>query len=116
MVPRVLEELTTARVLATELGAGVPLDRCLHLPQELRDEVRPPPETKILIGGGVDPSVTPPDPPQICTHLLRLCLLELFEFRLMQTDPNWANFLYDPTRHKVRSFFFLGGVAPHNPP
>lgn len=46
VVPRVLDELTTARVLATELGAGVPLDRCLHLPQELRDEVTSPPKKK----------------------------------------------------------------------
>ncbi|XP_054145297.1 atypical kinase COQ8B, mitochondrial-like, partial [Melozone crissalis] len=37
----------------------------------------------------------------ICTELLRLCLQELFQFRFMQTDPNWANFLYDPERHKV---------------
>lgn len=22
--------------------------------------------------------------------------MELFHFRFMQTDPNWANFLYDP--------------------
>ncbi|NXW87559.1 COQ8B kinase, partial [Alopecoenas beccarii] len=74
-VPGVVEELTTSRVLATELGRGVPLDRCRGLPQELRDE--------------------------ICAHLLRLCLRELFEFRFMQTDPNWANFLYDAERHRV---------------
>jgi hypothetical protein len=33
--------------------------------------------------------------------VLRLCLKELFAFRLMQTDPNWANFLYDDSRGKV---------------
>lgn len=27
--------------------------------------------------------------------MLKLCLRELFEFRCMQTDPNWSNFLYD---------------------
>lgn len=32
---------------------------------------------------------------------MRLCLLELFHFRFMQTDPNWANFLYDPVRGRL---------------
>lgn len=30
-----------------------------------------------------------------------LCLRELFEFRYMQTDPNWSNFYFDPEAHKV---------------
>jgi aarF domain-containing kinase len=29
------------------------------------------------------------------TWLLRLTLKELYEWRFMQTDPNWGNFLYD---------------------
>lgn len=34
------------------------------------------------------------------TLLLRITLLELFEWRFMQTDPNWGNFMYDaPNRH-----------------
>lgn len=44
--------------------------------------------------------------PQVCqlsqevrdsvgTRLLALTLRELFEWRFMQTDPNWGNFLYD---------------------
>lgn len=33
---------------------------------------------------------------QIGTNILRLCLRELFQFRFMQTDPNWANFLFSP--------------------
>ncbi|KAM4643468.1 LOW QUALITY PROTEIN: atypical kinase COQ8B, mitochondrial-like [Amazona ochrocephala] len=74
-VPRVVEELSASRVLTMELASGMPLDQCQDLSQGVRDE--------------------------ICTQLLRLCLMELFEFRLMQTDPNWANFLYDPTQHKV---------------
>lgn len=31
----------------------------------------------------------------IAKMVMQLCLLELFEFRCMQTDPNWSNFLYD---------------------
>lgn len=27
--------------------------------------------------------------------LLQLTLKELFQWRFMQTDPNWGNFLYD---------------------
>ncbi|XP_071656936.1 atypical kinase COQ8B, mitochondrial isoform X2 [Patagioenas fasciata] len=74
-VPGVVPELTASRVLGTEWGRGVPLDRCRDLPQELRDE--------------------------LCTQLLRLCLRELFQFRFMQSDPNWGNFLYDRERHRV---------------
>lgn len=32
---------------------------------------------------------------RIMTLMIRLCLRELFEFRLMQTDPNFANYRYD---------------------
>ena len=32
---------------------------------------------------------------KVAERLLHLCLRELFEFRFMQTDPNWSNFLYD---------------------
>ncbi|XP_012888077.1 PREDICTED: aarF domain-containing protein kinase 4 [Dipodomys ordii] len=74
-VPAVVKELCTRRVLAMELAGGVPLDQCQGLSQDIRN--------------------------QICFQLLRLCLRELFEFRFMQTDPNWANFLYDASSHQV---------------
>ncbi|XP_067412711.1 atypical kinase COQ8B, mitochondrial isoform X3 [Emydura macquarii macquarii] len=74
-VPRVVAELTTQRVLTMELGSGVPLDQCQDLAQDIRNE--------------------------ICHNVLRLCLRELFQFRFMQTDPNWANFFYDAGKHKV---------------
>ncbi|XP_055002301.1 atypical kinase COQ8B, mitochondrial isoform X2 [Sorex araneus] len=74
-VPAVIKELSTTRVLGMELAGGVPLDQCQGLSQDIRDE--------------------------ICFQLLRLCLRELFEFRFMQTDPNWANFLYDASNHQV---------------
>ncbi|KAJ7886659.1 ABC1 family-domain-containing protein [Mycena leptocephala] len=32
----------------------------------------------------------------IAARIVELCLLELFSFRLMQTDPNYSNFLYNP--------------------
>ncbi|XP_008290383.1 atypical kinase COQ8B, mitochondrial isoform X1 [Stegastes partitus] len=74
-VPEVIDELSGSRVLAMELVHGVPLDRCVDLDQETRN--------------------------QICFNILQLCLRELFEFRFMQTDPNWANFFYNSDTNKV---------------
>lgn len=31
---------------------------------------------------------------------------ELFQFRFMQTDPNWANFLYDQKHDKIQLIDF----------
>lgn len=39
---------------------------------------------------------------QICYRILQLCLREVFEFRFMQTDPNWSNFFYNSDTDKVR--------------
>nr|XP_057912239.1 atypical kinase COQ8A, mitochondrial [Doryrhamphus excisus] len=74
-VPEVIDELSSRHVLTTELVPGFPLDQAEGLPQELKNT--------------------------ICENILILCLRELFEFRYMQTDPNWSNFLYDPQTHKV---------------
>ncbi|XP_070590434.1 atypical kinase COQ8A, mitochondrial [Erythrolamprus reginae] len=74
-VPAVVDELCGQRVLTTELVSGFPLDQAEDLSQEIRNE--------------------------ICHNILVLCLRELFEFRYMQTDPNWSNFFYDPESHKV---------------
>ncbi|KAG7265746.1 hypothetical protein CRUP_035099, partial [Coryphaenoides rupestris] len=74
-VPDVIGELSGRHVLTTELVAGFPLDQAEGLTQDLKDE--------------------------ICKNILILCLRELFEFRFMQTDPNWSNFFYDPSTHKV---------------
>ncbi|XP_072545396.1 atypical kinase COQ8A, mitochondrial [Salminus brasiliensis] len=74
-VPNVIDELSHQHVLTTELVSGFPLDKIDDLPQELKNE--------------------------ICEQILILCLRELFEFRYMQTDPNWSNFFFDPQTHKV---------------
>uniref|UniRef100_A0A4W4F9J1 Atypical kinase COQ8A, mitochondrial n=2 Tax=Electrophorus electricus TaxID=8005 RepID=A0A4W4F9J1_ELEEL len=74
-VPNVVDELCSQHVLTTELVCGFPLDKAEGLPQELKNE--------------------------ICEQILILCLRELFEFRYMQTDPNWSNFFYNPQTHKV---------------
>lgn len=33
--------------------------------------------------------------------VMHLCLLELFEMRCMQIDPNWSNFLYDEESRRL---------------
>uniref|UniRef100_A0A2K6TSE5 Coenzyme Q8B n=1 Tax=Saimiri boliviensis boliviensis TaxID=39432 RepID=A0A2K6TSE5_SAIBB len=120
-VPAVVKELSTTRVLGMELAGGVPLDQCQGLSQDLRNEVcslvapweghgpregapgswslsRP---VRVPQGGLHCDACHSFSPPQICFQLLTLCLRELFEFRFMQTDPNWANFLYDASSHQV---------------
>ncbi len=68
-VPEVVTQLSAQHALTTTLVRGVPLDRVAAMGQRTRDSV--------------------------ATRLLRLTLRQLFEFRAMQTDPNWGNFLYD---------------------
>ena len=44
---------------------------------------------------------------QIGENILRLCMTELYEWRFMQTDPNWSNFFYNPDTGKVGSHYRL---------
>lgn len=37
----------------------------------------------------------------IGTQIMRLCLREITEFKFMQTDPNWTNFLYNAQHNKL---------------
>ncbi|CAH8495211.1 unnamed protein product [Heterobilharzia americana] len=74
-VPQIIDELTTSRVLTAEYMNGLVLDDCISLPQNVRD--------------------------WLGEQLLRLCLKELFVFHVMQTDPNWSNFLYNPETGKI---------------
>lgn len=72
-VPEVYPELSTARVLTTRLIPGNPIDSVLALPQAVRNAV--------------------------ARTVLILTIRELFEWRFIQSDPNYANFLYDhPSR------------------
>lgn len=38
---------------------------------------------------------------QIAERIIELCMKELFEFRMMQTDPNWTNFLWNGRTRQV---------------
>jgi aarF domain-containing kinase len=77
-VPACYKDYSSKRILTSELVHGIPIDSTVHLSQEFRDAIG--------------------------ENLLKLCLKELFEFRFMQTDPNWSNFLYDVESHKVINF------------
>lgn len=68
-VPDVIDELSASQVYTMELISGTPVDKLVDAPQELRNKVS--------------------------HRMLKLTLLELYEFNFMQTDPNWSNFLYN---------------------
>lgn len=74
-VPMVLDNISSKRVLTTELVQGVPIDKVALLDQETRNYVG--------------------------KKLLEITLMELFVFRFMQTDPNWSNFLYDEATRTI---------------
>ncbi|GFG30006.1 hypothetical protein Cfor_00598 [Coptotermes formosanus] len=69
-VPRVIDSLSVKHIFTTELVEGIPVDKCVGLDMETRQH--------------------------ISRLVMELCLRELFEFRYMQTDPNWSNFFYNP--------------------
>lgn len=77
VVPRVHWDFTTARVMAMDYVEGVPLD---SLPDTASQK------TRDAIGA----------------LLQRLMFRELFEFRVMQTDPNFGNYLVQPDRDGAR--------------
>lgn len=42
----------------------------------------------------------------IASSIMKLCLLEIKQFKFMQTDPNWANFLYNETTSQIELLDF----------
>jgi aarF domain-containing kinase len=76
-VPAVVHELSTKRVLVSTWLEGMPIDHvdAAAFPQATRNA--------------------------IARKLLKLTLKELFEWRYMQTDPNWGNFFYNPGRNVI---------------
>jgi aarF domain-containing kinase len=76
-VPAVVHEVSTRRVLTTTWLEGMPIDQVVELgySQDVRN--------------------------RIARKLLRLTLKELFEWRYMQTDPNWGNFFYNPVKDTI---------------
>lgn len=86
-VPDVVPELCAERVLTLEFAEGFPVEELAQprYPQSLRDRV--------------------------AARLSALVLAELFALHRMQTDPNFANFLYDPGADRLVLLDF-GAVRP----
>lgn len=161
-VPEVIDELTSNRILCTELIDGTPVDKISNLSQERTNEVSTAPDhvisvqlclSRIVVLVSFYRVIVVPFSycpvlfrritfasfsycchchvilvilgylhtcvlhlpsrflttfhrhfPQLCKKMLKLCLKELFEFRFMQTDPNWSNFLYNSDTRQVGYF------------
>ena len=58
------------------------------------------------IGVTKSQTFTQPQKDWIGTQILRLCLREISEFKYMQTDPNWTNFLYNTSTKKLELLDF----------
>lgn len=86
LVPELCSELTTPSVLAMSFVGGVPVESMVDAPQEERD--------------------------RIVALLVRLLFREIFEFRLVQTDPNFANYRYD-TKSKRLILLDFGATRPY---
>ena len=54
----------------------------------------------------IQPSLAQDQRDWIGTQILRLCLRELTEFRYMQTDPNWTNFLFNAATQQLELLDF----------
>ncbi|KAK3370159.1 nuclear protein Es2-domain-containing protein [Podospora didyma] len=79
-VPKMYPEACGKHVLTMEFMDGVGVTRVKSFTQEQRD--------------------------WIGTQILRLCLREITEFKFMQTDPNWTNFLYNAEKKKLELLDF----------
>ncbi len=77
VVPRVHRDLSTRRILALDFVEGVPLERLQ------------------------DPDVPQRERDRVGRALEALLFRELFDLHYMQTDPNPANYLYQPDTGKI---------------
>ena len=75
LVPDVHLEACGKQVLTMDFMDGVTVTRVQSFTQEQRD--------------------------WIGTQIMRLCLREICEFKFMQTDPNWTNFLYNADKDRL---------------
>ena len=80
IVPTVFEAASARQVLTMELMPGIAVTKIRNFSQAQKD--------------------------WIGTQILRLCLREMTEFRYMQTDPNWTNFLFNTTKQKLELLDF----------
>ena len=75
VVPALHKDWSTSDILAMTYVAGTPIEDTINETQQVRD--------------------------RIATQLIELTLKELFVFGVMQTDPNFANYLYKPETQQI---------------
>lgn len=74
-MPKLDAEFSADNILAMSFLDGHPIEQLVDAPQKTRNHVM--------------------------TQLMRLFFKELFEFQLVQTDPNFANYQYDEESQKI---------------
>lgn len=79
-VPDVYLEASGKQVLTMDFMDGIGVTRIMSFTQDQRD--------------------------WIGTQIMRLCLREIAEFKFMQTDPNWTNFLYNAADNRLELLDF----------
>ena len=79
-VPEVIDFLTTGEVLTMTFLTGQPIESLVDLPAEVRNRV--------------------------AASLTELALREVFEWGLVQTDPNFANYLYNTDTGRIQLLDF----------
>ncbi|AXT37108.1 AarF/ABC1/UbiB kinase family protein (plasmid) [Phaeobacter sp. LSS9] len=87
-VPEFYPDWSTDAVLAMSYASGRPVEDAQTAPQEMRD--------------------------RLMRDLMALMLRELFEFALMQSDPNFANYLFDAETGRIVLLDF-GATRPLAP-
>ena len=87
VLPQPVAELTRSDILAMSWVEGVAVESLADAPQPLRDRI-----ASLLIG---------------------LLFRELFEFRLIQTDPNFANYRFDTASERLVLLDF-GATRPYS--
>lgn len=80
LVPGIIDEASGAQVLTMERMEGLGVTKVQNFTQDQKD--------------------------WIGTQILRLCLREITEFKFMQTDPNWTNFLFNSKTQKLELLDF----------
>jgi predicted unusual protein kinase regulating ubiquinone biosynthesis (AarF/ABC1/UbiB family) len=75
VMPFLDKEFSSDTILAMSFVDGIPIEQLVDAPQETRD--------------------------QVMSQLMRLFFKELFDFQLVQTDPNFANYQYDHETKKI---------------
>ncbi|GKZ72101.1 hypothetical protein AnigIFM50267_008154 [Aspergillus niger] len=79
-IPAIIPEASNKQVLTMERLNGIAVTKIQTFTQSQRD--------------------------WIGTQILRLCLREITEFKYMQTDPNWTNFLYNAETNRLELLDF----------